>query len=222
MVGPRLERVEVLIIEMAECNILFLFKPSVDQALLWCLIALPLELLRLSPPLSQAAKIPLSSELGIDEFHFNDFSLDNDAMITASLRMFLELGVVQKFKIDYEVRQSPWERGPNANPADWKSEVLLTYVCCVKQGVLGYGLERYCAAGWFLEHGEGLELRCEYHSIHFFSCSGAVPLAANREEELPHRSLPQLEACLQRLAVHVCYDHRKSQMMIEVAWNKWF
>uniref|UniRef100_A0A3Q1HT23 Phosphodiesterase n=1 Tax=Acanthochromis polyacanthus TaxID=80966 RepID=A0A3Q1HT23_9TELE len=55
----------------------------------------------LFPP--KAAKIPLSSELGIDEFHFNDFSLDNDAMITASLRMFLELGVVQKFKIDYEV-----------------------------------------------------------------------------------------------------------------------
>ncbi|XP_027142883.1 dual 3',5'-cyclic-AMP and -GMP phosphodiesterase 11A [Larimichthys crocea] len=51
----------------------------------------------------KAAKIPLSSELGIDEFHFNDFSLDNDAMITASLRMFLEFGVVQKFKIDYEV-----------------------------------------------------------------------------------------------------------------------
>nr|XP_057939500.1 dual 3',5'-cyclic-AMP and -GMP phosphodiesterase 11A isoform X3 [Doryrhamphus excisus] len=51
----------------------------------------------------KAAKIPLSSELGIDELHFNDFSLDNDAMITASLRMFLELGVVQTFKIDYEV-----------------------------------------------------------------------------------------------------------------------
>ncbi|XP_062278476.1 dual 3',5'-cyclic-AMP and -GMP phosphodiesterase 11A [Scomber scombrus] len=51
----------------------------------------------------KAAKIPLSSELGIIEFHFNDFSLDSDAMITASLRMFLELGVVQKFKIDYEV-----------------------------------------------------------------------------------------------------------------------
>ncbi|XP_053182983.1 dual 3',5'-cyclic-AMP and -GMP phosphodiesterase 11A [Scomber japonicus] len=51
----------------------------------------------------KAAKIPLSSELGIVEFHFNDFSLDSDAMITASLRMFLELGVVQKFKIDYEV-----------------------------------------------------------------------------------------------------------------------
>uniref|UniRef100_A0A8C8DHM6 Phosphodiesterase n=1 Tax=Oryzias sinensis TaxID=183150 RepID=A0A8C8DHM6_9TELE len=51
----------------------------------------------------KAAKIPLSNELGIDEFHFNDFSLDNDAMITASLRMFQDLGVVQKFKIDYEV-----------------------------------------------------------------------------------------------------------------------
>ncbi|CAB1333818.1 unnamed protein product [Coregonus sp. 'balchen'] len=53
----------------------------------------------------KAAKIPLSSELGIEEFHFNDFSLDNDAMITASLRMFLELGAVQKFKIDYDVSE---------------------------------------------------------------------------------------------------------------------
>lgn len=53
----------------------------------------------------KAAKIPLGIELGIDEFHFNDFSLDNDAMITASLRMFLDLGAVQKFKIDYEVRR---------------------------------------------------------------------------------------------------------------------
>lgn len=59
---------------------------------------------QLCPLPPKAAKIPLSTELGIDEFHFNDFSLDNDAMITASLRMFLELGVVQKFKIDYEVR----------------------------------------------------------------------------------------------------------------------
>uniref|UniRef100_A0A3Q3JB53 Phosphodiesterase n=1 Tax=Monopterus albus TaxID=43700 RepID=A0A3Q3JB53_MONAL len=51
----------------------------------------------------KAAKIPLSSDLGIDEFHFNNFSLDSDAMIIASLWMFLELGVVQQFKIDYEV-----------------------------------------------------------------------------------------------------------------------
>lgn len=46
------------------------------------------------------------SELAIDDIHFDDFSLDVDAMITAALRMFMELGMVQKFKIDYEVRYS--------------------------------------------------------------------------------------------------------------------
>ncbi|XP_061464364.1 dual 3',5'-cyclic-AMP and -GMP phosphodiesterase 11A [Rhineura floridana] len=50
----------------------------------------------------KAANIPLVSELGIDNIHFDDFSLDIDAMITAALRMFMELGMVQKFKIDYE------------------------------------------------------------------------------------------------------------------------
>ncbi|CAB1328526.1 unnamed protein product, partial [Coregonus sp. 'balchen'] len=58
------------------------------------------------PPLSlsitQAANIPLVCELGIDKLSFDDFSLDVDAMITAALRMFMELGMVQKFKIDYE------------------------------------------------------------------------------------------------------------------------
>ncbi|XP_074926184.1 dual 3',5'-cyclic-AMP and -GMP phosphodiesterase 11A isoform X2 [Chelonoidis abingdonii] len=50
----------------------------------------------------KGANIPLVSELGIDNIHFDDFSLDVDAMITAALRMFMELGMVQKFKIDYE------------------------------------------------------------------------------------------------------------------------
>ncbi|XP_028992797.1 dual 3',5'-cyclic-AMP and -GMP phosphodiesterase 11A isoform X1 [Betta splendens] len=50
----------------------------------------------------QAANIPLVCELGIDKLSFDDFSLDVDAMITAALRMFMELGMVQKFKIDYE------------------------------------------------------------------------------------------------------------------------
>ncbi|CAH2305838.1 dual 3, 5 -cyclic-AMP and -GMP phosphodiesterase 11A [Pelobates cultripes] len=49
-----------------------------------------------------AANIPLVTELFIDAMHFDDFSLDVDAMITAALRMFMELGMVQKFKIDYE------------------------------------------------------------------------------------------------------------------------
>ncbi|XP_074159120.1 dual 3',5'-cyclic-AMP and -GMP phosphodiesterase 11A [Sminthopsis crassicaudata] len=50
----------------------------------------------------KAANIPLVSELAIGDIHFDDFSLDVDAMITAALRMFMELGMVQKFKIDYE------------------------------------------------------------------------------------------------------------------------
>nr|XP_020452120.1 dual 3',5'-cyclic-AMP and -GMP phosphodiesterase 11A isoform X1 [Monopterus albus] len=50
----------------------------------------------------KAANIPLVCELGIDKLSFDDFSLDVDAMITATLRMFMELGMVQKFKIDYE------------------------------------------------------------------------------------------------------------------------
>ncbi|KAK1789665.1 hypothetical protein P4O66_014914, partial [Electrophorus voltai] len=50
----------------------------------------------------KAANIPLVCELGIDKMSFDDFSLDVDAMITAALRMFMELGMVQKFKIDYE------------------------------------------------------------------------------------------------------------------------
>ncbi|KAM4730797.1 dual 3',5'-cyclic-AMP and -GMP phosphodiesterase 11A isoform 2-T2 [Anableps anableps] len=51
---------------------------------------------------AEAANIPLVCELGIDKLSFDDFSLDVDAMITAALRMFIELGMVQKFKIDYE------------------------------------------------------------------------------------------------------------------------
>ncbi|XP_073768492.1 dual 3',5'-cyclic-AMP and -GMP phosphodiesterase 11A isoform X2 [Danio rerio] len=50
----------------------------------------------------KAANIPLVCELGIDKLSFDDFSLDVDAMVTAALRMFMELGMVQKFKIDYE------------------------------------------------------------------------------------------------------------------------
>lgn len=63
-----------------------------------------LDPLSVPTPCSQAANIPLVCELGIDKLSFDDFSLDVDAMVTAALRMFMELGMVQKFKIDYEVR----------------------------------------------------------------------------------------------------------------------
>uniref|UniRef100_A0A8D3AXP7 Phosphodiesterase n=1 Tax=Scophthalmus maximus TaxID=52904 RepID=A0A8D3AXP7_SCOMX len=63
-------------------------------------VALDVRTQRLVP--LPAANIPLVCELGIDKLSFDDFSLDVDAMITAALRMFMELGMVQKFKIDYE------------------------------------------------------------------------------------------------------------------------
>ncbi|XP_016148177.1 dual 3',5'-cyclic-AMP and -GMP phosphodiesterase 11A-like [Sinocyclocheilus grahami] len=40
---------------------------------------------------AEAANIPLVCELGIDKLSFDDFSLDVDAMVTAALRMFMEL-----------------------------------------------------------------------------------------------------------------------------------
>ena len=39
------------------------------------------------------------SELAIDDIHFDDFSLDVDAMITAALRMFMELGWYRNLRL---------------------------------------------------------------------------------------------------------------------------
>uniref|UniRef100_A0A8C4QCD2 Phosphodiesterase n=1 Tax=Eptatretus burgeri TaxID=7764 RepID=A0A8C4QCD2_EPTBU len=46
--------------------------------------------------------IPLACELGIQDLIFDDFSLDDDTMITAALRMFIDLGAMQRFKMDFE------------------------------------------------------------------------------------------------------------------------
>uniref|UniRef100_UPI00358DD9A3 dual 3',5'-cyclic-AMP and -GMP phosphodiesterase 11A n=1 Tax=Myxine glutinosa TaxID=7769 RepID=UPI00358DD9A3 len=50
----------------------------------------------------KVASIPLACELGIEDLLFDDFSLDDDAMITAALRMFIDLGAMQRFKMDFE------------------------------------------------------------------------------------------------------------------------
>ncbi|XP_059173104.1 dual 3',5'-cyclic-AMP and -GMP phosphodiesterase 11A-like [Physella acuta] len=46
--------------------------------------------------------VPEAHELRLTEFTFNDFSLDNDQMMVASIRMFNDLGLMKKFRIDYE------------------------------------------------------------------------------------------------------------------------
>ncbi len=35
---------------------------------------------------------------------FDDFSLDPDQMLTASVRMFLDCGLIEEFNIDYQVQ----------------------------------------------------------------------------------------------------------------------
>ena len=45
----------------------------------------------------------MASELQLDSFQFNDFSLGPNQMLQASLRMFIDCGFIDEFHIDYEV-----------------------------------------------------------------------------------------------------------------------
>ncbi|CAL1544102.1 unnamed protein product [Lymnaea stagnalis] len=47
-------------------------------------------------------RLPEVFELKLQDFTFNDFSLDNDEMMMASIRMFNDLGLIKKFRIDHE------------------------------------------------------------------------------------------------------------------------
>ncbi|XP_073235932.1 dual 3',5'-cyclic-AMP and -GMP phosphodiesterase 11A-like isoform X2 [Porites lutea] len=47
--------------------------------------------------------VPMASELKLDSFQFNDFSLGPNEMLQASLRMFIDCGFIDEFHIDYEV-----------------------------------------------------------------------------------------------------------------------
>lgn len=53
--------------------------------------------------LFQLKKIPDAQELRLEDWKFNDFSLDRDEMIMAGIRMFNDLGLIRKFRIDYDV-----------------------------------------------------------------------------------------------------------------------
>ncbi len=49
--------------------------------------------------------MPSVDEWQLCSLSFDDFSLDRDEMVMAALRMFLDLGLVSRFKIDYGVRR---------------------------------------------------------------------------------------------------------------------
>lgn len=64
-------------------------------------------LVHLSADLSmllQNMAVPPAAEWHIDSPEFNDFSLDNDQMVLAAVRIFQETGLIKTFKIDYEVQ----------------------------------------------------------------------------------------------------------------------
>ncbi|XP_042148153.1 dual 3',5'-cyclic-AMP and -GMP phosphodiesterase 11 isoform X3 [Ixodes scapularis] len=59
-------------------------------------------------PLDEARKLsecmlPSTQSLKLQDFKFNDFSLDDDGMLTACLRIFLELDFLNRFHIEYTV-----------------------------------------------------------------------------------------------------------------------
>ena len=51
----------------------------------------------------QRLKIPSSAYFQLHDFAFDDLSLDDDDTLKACLRMFLDLDLVERFHIDYEV-----------------------------------------------------------------------------------------------------------------------
>uniref|UniRef100_A0A673AK61 PDEase domain-containing protein n=1 Tax=Sphaeramia orbicularis TaxID=375764 RepID=A0A673AK61_9TELE len=51
----------------------------------------------------QEADIPSSDSLNILDFYFSDFGLPEDVTAQATVRMFLELNLMQEFNIDYKV-----------------------------------------------------------------------------------------------------------------------
>lgn len=51
----------------------------------------------------QETTISSAESLNILDFHFTDFGLPEDATTQATVRMFLDLNLVQDFNIDYKV-----------------------------------------------------------------------------------------------------------------------
>ena len=47
--------------------------------------------------------IPTVGDYRLLDYSFNDLSLDDDGTVKASIRMFMELDLLDKFRIDYEV-----------------------------------------------------------------------------------------------------------------------
>ena len=51
----------------------------------------------------QDSKIPSSLSFTLEDFSFNDFPLDDQQTLQATIRMFIDLEFIEKFHINYEV-----------------------------------------------------------------------------------------------------------------------
>ena len=51
----------------------------------------------------QKMAVPTLSEIGLDSYFFTDMKLSEDETLTASLRMFIDLDLINRFRINYEV-----------------------------------------------------------------------------------------------------------------------
>ena len=63
--------------------------------------------------LFQNAVIPSGSDYRLLDYCFNDLSLDDDDTVKASIRMFMDLDFLDKFRIDYEVSVQQLEQHRN-------------------------------------------------------------------------------------------------------------
>lgn len=49
--------------------------------------------------------VPSVQQYSLIDYHFSDFGLDDDDTLKATVRMFLDLGFLEKFHISYDVSQ---------------------------------------------------------------------------------------------------------------------
>lgn len=47
--------------------------------------------------------VPSTAALRLSDFSFSDFSLDEDSMVKATLRMFMDLDLIERFHMDYRI-----------------------------------------------------------------------------------------------------------------------
>ncbi|WAQ95525.1 PDE11-like protein, partial [Mya arenaria] len=88
------------------------------------------------------AVIPTTTDYRLLEYGFNDVGLDDDDTLKASVRMFVDLDLLDKFRINYTLCRwllSVKKNYRNVTYHNWRHafNVAQTMFCCLKKGQLG-------------------------------------------------------------------------------------